>query len=139
TQTIVSGASFYNGGVAFNAATGALESKLGTGAIAAMPDGIVYGSKKDVRVVKLAEKSAPDRKGVPTKSLEHQVVWSLAGVDGSAAVIVAGDSIIAGGGTTVTVIDAKSHQAIWSAQVDGVSHGLAFANGRLYVSTDTRV
>jgi putative pyrroloquinoline-quinone-binding quinoprotein len=103
TQTIVSGASFYNGGSTFNVATGALETKLGPGAVAAMPDGIAYGGKKDVRVLKLVEKTAPDRKGVPAKSLEHQVVWSLAGVDGSAAVIVAGDSIIAGGGTTVTV------------------------------------
>ncbi len=136
TQTVVAGASFYNGGVAFNAATGALDSKLGAGAIAAMPEGIVHGSKKDVRVVKLVEKIAPDRKGVPAKSLEHQVVWSLAGVDGSAAVIVASDTIVAGGGTTVTAVDGKSHKAGWSAQVDGVPHGLAAAGGRLYVSTD---
>ena len=136
TQTVVSGTSFYNGGVAFNVATGALESKLGPGAIAAMPEGVVYGSKKDVRVVKLAEKLAPDRKGVPAKSLEHQVVWSLAGVDGSAAVIVAGNSIIAGGGTTVTAVDAKSQKVIWTTQVDGTPHGLAVAGGRLYVSTD---
>ncbi|MEK6259188.1 MAG: PQQ-binding-like beta-propeller repeat protein [Planctomycetota bacterium] len=136
TQTVVSGTSFYNGGVAFNVATGALESKLGLGAIAAMPEGVVYGSKKDVRVVTLAEKIAPDRKGVPAKTLEHQVVWSLAGVDGSAAVIVAGDTIVAGGGTSVTAVDAKSHKVIWSAQVDGTPHGLSAANGRLYVSTD---
>lgn len=136
TQTVVSGASFYNGGVAFNVATGALESKLGSGAIAATPQGVVYGTKKDVRVVTLAEKIAPDRKGEPAKSLEHQVVWSLAGVDGSAAVIVAGDTIVAGGGNSVTAVDTKSHKVIWSAQVDGTPHGLAAADGRLYVSTD---
>lgn len=136
TQTMVSGASFYNGGVAFNVATGALESKLGAGAIAATSEGVVHGSKKDLRVVKLGEKIAPDRKGVPAKSQEHQVVWSLAGVDGSAAVIVAGDTIVAGGGTTVTAVDGKSHKMIWSAQVDGVPYGLAAASGRLYVSTD---
>jgi outer membrane protein assembly factor BamB len=136
TQTVASGTSFYNGGVAFNVATGVLESKLGPGAIAAMPEGIVHGGKKDVRVVKLAEKVAPDRKGVPTKLLEHQVVWSLAGVDGSAAVIVAGDTIIAGGGTTVTAVDTLSHKVIWTTLVDGTPHGLAAAGGRLYVSTD---
>jgi outer membrane protein assembly factor BamB len=96
----------------------------------------VFGTKKDVRVVKLVEKIAPDRKGIPTKSLEHQVVWSLAGVDGSAALIVAGDMIVAGGGSTVTAIDAKSHKVLWTAAVDGVPHGLAAADGRLFVSTD---
>ncbi len=136
TQTVVSGTNFYNGGVAFNVATGALESKLGSGAIATMPDGLVHGGKKDLRVVKLAEKIAPDRKGAPAKSLEHQVIWSLPGVDGSASVIVAGDTIFAGGGTTVTAIDAKSHKVIWTTPVDGTPHGLAAANGRLYVSTD---
>jgi outer membrane protein assembly factor BamB len=136
TQTIVSGASFYNGGVAFNVATGALESKLGLGGIAATSEGIVHGGKKEVRVLKLAEKTAPDRKGAPAKSMEHQVIWSLPGVDGSAAVIVAGDIIVAGGGTTVTAIDGKSRKAIWSAEIDGVPHGLAAAGGRLYVSTD---
>lgn len=136
TQTIVAGASFYNGGWSFNVATGALETKLGPGTVAAMPDGIAHGGKKEVRVLKLVEKTAPDRKGVPVKSLDHQVVWSLPGVDGSAALIVAGDSVIAGGGKTVTVIDGKTRQAAWSAQVDGVPHGLAMANGCLYVSTD---
>lgn len=136
TQTVAAGEHFYNGGTTFNVATGASVTKLGSGSVAAMPDGIVYGTKKDVRVLKLAEKTAPDRKGVPTMSLEHQVVWSLAGVDGGAAVIVAGDSIVAGGGTTVTVIEAKSRKSVWSTQVDGTPHGLAIANGRLYVSTD---
>lgn len=136
TQTVVADTSFYNGGVAFNVASGALESKLGAGAIAVMPQGIVQGGKKDVRVVKLVEKTAPDRKGVPAKTLEHQVVWSVPGVDGSAAVIVAGDVLFAGGGTTVTGIDAKARKVIWSAAVDSTPHGLAAANGRLYVSTD---
>lgn len=137
TQTVVSGASFYNGGSAFHAATGALQSKLGTGAVAVLPDGVVHGGKKELRALKLVEKVAPDRKGVPTKSLEHQVLWSLPGVDGSAALIVAGDTIVAGGGRTVSTIDARSHQPVWSAQVDGVPYGLAAANGRLYVSTDS--
>lgn len=136
TQTVVAGPSFYNGGIAFRLTSGDLESKLGEGAIAATSDGIVVGSKRGVRALKRVEKIAPDRKGNPTKSLDHAEVWSLAGLDGSAATIVAGDSIIVGGGTTVTVVDAKSHEIVESHQVDGIPHGLVFAGGRLYVSTD---
>jgi outer membrane protein assembly factor BamB len=136
TQTVVAGSSFYNGGSAFNVASGALEAKLGAGAIAATPEGIVHGGKRDLRVLKLVEKTAPDRKGVPTKTREHQAEWSVPGVDGSAAVIVAGNMIIAGGGKIVTAIDADSKAKAWSGEVDGIPYGLAAANGRLYVSTD---
>ncbi|QDU28111.1 outer membrane biogenesis protein BamB [Anatilimnocola aggregata] len=136
TQTVVAGSRFYNGGTAFQNATGALVAKLGLGMVAATPAGTVFGTKKDVRLVKLVEKTAPDRKGVPTKSLDHEVQWSVADVDGSASLIVAGNVIVAGGGTSVTAIDAKSQAILWSAEVDGVPYGLAAANGCLYVSTD---
>lgn len=136
TQTLVAGESFYNGGCAFNLATGALESKLGPGSVAAMPQGVVHGSNRGLRMLRIAEKIAPDRKGVPVKSLVHEEIWSASGVDGSAAVIVAGDAIFAGGGNMVTAVDTNSHQPVWSTQVDGKPYGLAAANGRLYVSTD---
>lgn len=136
TQTVVAGESFYNGGNAFNVATGAAEAKLGAGVFAAMPEGVVHASAHGLRVLKTVEKTAPDRKGIPTKSLDHQVLWALPDLDGSAAVIVAGDKIILGGGTTVTAVDATSHLAYWTAEVDGRPHGLAASNGRLFVSTD---
>ncbi|HND53158.1 MAG TPA: PQQ-binding-like beta-propeller repeat protein, partial [Pirellulaceae bacterium] len=86
--------------------------------------------------VKLAEKVAPDRKGVPTKSIEHQAAWSVAGVDGSDAVISAGDTIVASGGKAVTLIDGPSKRVLATHEVDGVASGLAVADSRLYVSTD---
>ena len=136
TQTVAAGGSFYNGGNAFNVATGATEAKLGAGSFAAFPGAVVHATKREVRVLKAVEKTAPDRKGVPAKVLEHEVVWSLPGVDGSAAAIVAGETIFVGGGTTVTAVDAKSRQAVWQTEVDGVPYGLAAAGSRLYVSTD---
>jgi hypothetical protein len=60
--------------------------------------------------LKLVEKTAPDRKGVPTKSWSHETAWSLSGVDGSAAAIVAGESIFVGGETAVTAVDLNSRR-----------------------------
>jgi outer membrane protein assembly factor BamB len=136
TQTVVAGTTFYNGGTAFRNDNGALVAKLGPGSIASSPAATLFGTKKDVRAVKLIEKTAPDRKGVPTKGWDHQVLWSAADVDGSASLIVAGDVIVAGGSGQVTALDAASHKILWSAAVEGIPYGLAAANGRLYVSTD---
>lgn len=137
TDTVAVGANFYNGGMSFGAAEGDARSKLGAGPVAAMPEGVVHGSKKELRVVAAVEQKAePVLKGLPPKPREPKVLWSLPGVDGSAAVIVAGNTIVAGGGTTVTAIDARSHKSIWSTQADGTPFGLAVADGRLYVATD---
>ena len=136
TQTAAIGASFYNGGSAFKTETGATEAKLGAGSFAAIEGGVVHATKRELKLLKVVEKSAPDRKGTPVKTLVHEPVWSLAGVDGSAMTIVAGNTIYAGGGTSVTAVDSKSQQILWKAEVDGTPYGLAVASGRLYVSTD---
>jgi outer membrane protein assembly factor BamB len=51
-------------------------------------------------------------------------------------VIVASQTIVAGGGTTVAAVDSATQKTTWETQVDGTPYGLAAANGRLYVSTD---
>jgi len=136
TLTVAAGDAFYNGGTAFNLASGASEGKLGPGSVARLGEGIVHASKKELRALRVVEKIEPDRKGVPAKVRVHEAVWSLAGMDGSASVIVAGKTIFAGGGTTVSAVDADSRKVKWQTEVDGTPHGLAVANGRLYVSTD---
>ena len=143
TLTVAAGQEFYNGGSAFKLADGALATKLGPGVIARFGEGIVHGGKKDLRAMKVVTKTVPDRKGEPVKTRVHEVAWSVPDVDGSAAVIVAGDTIFAGGGTmapaakhTVTAFDAVSKESIWKTDVDGTPYGLAVADGRLYVSTD---
>jgi outer membrane protein assembly factor BamB len=136
TQTVVAGQTFYNGGSAFNLETGTLEGKIGAGVVAKLGEGIVHGGKKEIRALQVAMKTGPDRKGVPVESRVHKTVWSVPDIDGSASVIVAGKTIFAGGGTTVTAIDADSQKTLWSAKVDGTPYGLAVSDGRLYVSTD---
>jgi outer membrane protein assembly factor BamB len=136
TQTVAAADSFYNGGSIFNLASGILEGKLGAGAIAAFPGGVVHGGKQELRVLKVVEKMVPDRKGTPVATRVHEPVWSLPGVDGSAAIIVAEGTIIAGGGKTVTAVDAALQKVIWKNEVDGAPHCLAVAGGRVYASTD---
>jgi outer membrane protein assembly factor BamB len=136
TLTVAAGDAFYNGGSAFNLASGLSEGKLGAGVVAKLGDGIVHGGKKELRLLKVVEKTVPDRKGEPVKSRVHEEVWSLDGVDGSASVIVAGETIYASGGTSVTAVDSATQKPIWNTEVDGTPPGLAVANGRLYVSTD---
>ncbi len=52
------------------------------------------------------------------------------------SMILAGDTLIAGGQGKVAAINLEDGQTLWSAEIEGVAHGLAAANGRLYVSTD---
>ena len=53
----------------------------------------------------------------------------------AAALIVAADLVIVGGRGKVTMVDIPTRQPMWSAEVEGAAHGLAVADGRLYVST----
>jgi outer membrane protein assembly factor BamB len=50
--------------------------------------------------------------------------------------ILAGDTLFAGGDSRVIALSTASGQQLWSAPVSGRAHGLAVAQGRLYVSTD---
>jgi outer membrane protein assembly factor BamB len=136
TLTVAAGAEFYNGGSAFELEDGVLASKLGAGVVARFGAGIFHGGKKELRAMQVVTKTVPDRKGQPVETRVHEVIWSVPDVDGSAAVIVAGDTIFAAGGTSVTAVDAASQKPIWKMEVDGTPGGLAVADGRLYVSTD---
>jgi len=53
------------------------------------------------------------------------------------ALMLAGDLLFAGGDNTVAAVLKKTGQELWSGSVDGKACGLAAANGRLLVSTDT--
>jgi len=53
------------------------------------------------------------------------------------AIIMAGDSLVVGGRGTVTAIAAGDGQSLWRAEVEGQARGLAAADGRVLVSTDT--
>ena len=52
------------------------------------------------------------------------------------ALVKSGDTLLAGGTDAVAAYDIKTGDQVWTARVNGIAHGLAVANGRLYVSTD---
>lgn len=52
------------------------------------------------------------------------------------SLILAGDVLFAGGEGEVGAYRASDGEPLWSARVDGVARGLAFAGGRLLVATD---
>jgi outer membrane protein assembly factor BamB len=135
TEAMAVGDRFYNGGSAYTLADGALVEKLTPGNYAAFGDAIVVGSEKGLRVSNVVERTAPDRKGAPTKVVRHEPAWTLDTVDASAAIIVAGQSIVCGGAKSVAVVDVGSKSVAWKHDLDGAAYGLAVADGRLYVST----
>ncbi|MBD3182662.1 PQQ-binding-like beta-propeller repeat protein [Candidatus Poribacteria bacterium] len=51
------------------------------------------------------------------------------------SIILAGDTVIAGGKDVVVAINAKDGKEIWNANVDGRAYGLSSADGKLFVST----
>ena len=54
-----------------------------------------------------------------------------------AELILTANLVLAGGQGQVNAFSRNNGKAVWEAQVDGKARGLAVANGRLYVSTDT--
>ena len=54
-----------------------------------------------------------------------------------AELILTGNTVIAGGKDQVSAFNRGNGKAVWRAKVEGSARGLALANGRLYVSTDT--
>jgi len=51
----------------------------------------------------------------------------------ASALIAAADNVIVGGRGRVSLVDIRTRAPVWSADVDGTAHGLAVADGRLYV------
>ncbi len=73
----------------------------------------------------------------PPEVRMDSTAWTTPVLEGeAAALIVASNQAIIGGRGTVSVVDISTRQRKWSANVEGIAHGLAVANGRLYVSTD---
>lgn len=62
-------------------------------------------------------------------------LWSYERKD-LCALILAGDTVFAGGGGFVAAVDAKKGEALWTHPVEGKAAGLAAADGYLFVSTD---
>lgn len=65
-------------------------------------------------------------------------IWAVKNPhDKVVSLIVAGETIVCSASQKVTGIDMKTKKAIWTLDVEGTPYGLAVANNRLYVSTDS--
>ncbi len=68
----------------------------------------------------------------------NQQVWQKS-LSSATTIILAGDILFVGERDRVIAIDSQQGKEIWSADVDGIAHGLVVANGSLLVSTDNGV
>ncbi|MBL8799760.1 MAG: PQQ-binding-like beta-propeller repeat protein [Planctomycetia bacterium] len=136
TTTLATGDHFINGGLLFDLKTGNSLDVVGPGVVAASPEGVATSTLKGVTFSKFADKERKDKKGETIKYRGLDKVWTVADAPGGTAVIIAGQHVISAGGKQVVAIDRKSQARVWSTQVDGNAHGLAVADGKLFVSTD---
>lgn len=79
-----------------------------------------------------------DRELVAVDRKERRRLWAAA-CNHSLSMVMAGDTLIAGGVNEVGAYDAKTGERKWTSPVKGRAYGLAVANGALYVSTDDGV
>jgi len=88
-----------------------------------------------------AEKLNEDLKSIQSElstlpaKLDACYLWK-ARADYPHDLILAGVTLFAGGDDRVAAFEAATGKECWSAPVNGRAHGLAVANGRLFVSTD---
>jgi outer membrane protein assembly factor BamB len=134
-SAMAAGSLFLNGGLLFDAATGAMLEAVGAGVTAATPDGIVSSTDEQLSVLKIVDKEKIDRKGATLKQKGLEKQWTAARVPGGESVIAAGRHLVSGGVDRVGMVDASTQKLVWSAKVDGAAAALAVAGGRLYVST----
>lgn len=136
---------YLNGGYLFDTETGLQGCRTGADPAAAVlaPTRLILAPKG--RIIALDPAS-------PTTSREGLVLgkkatvyslaaplWEMPAPHAVTALIGAGDALVAGGGGKVTVIDTRSRQVTFSAEVEGEPLGLAVSGGRLFVSTDRGV
>lgn len=137
TATAVVGRFIYNGGAGFLTENGSLRSRLGNGPVAAFAGGMLHHNGSRLVALKQVRKKTRDRKGKEITVDAHAVQWRLDGVPGGTSLIVAGDVAVSGRAKQVALIDLKTQKVAATLSVDGIPHGLAVDDGKLYVSTDT--
>jgi outer membrane protein assembly factor BamB len=69
---------------------------------------------------------------------DRQPLWSVP-CDCPLSLLAVGDALVAGGVDQVAAFSLQDGRRLWQADVDGRAFGLAYAGGRLLVSTDTGV
>lgn len=93
------------------------------------------GAKDAMRTVSRDRKTIKDEIDDLIAKLPDCFLWRIP-CEYPQALIKAGDTLIAGGTNAVTAVSTKTGEQVWTADVEGIAHGLAAAHGRLFVSTD---
>ncbi len=137
----------FNGNAIFDPADGsAITAGIPTSAVVLSPGHIIYATGQEIRGIDrnnlFQDTEVIDRLGNKVaKKVVNTPAWSIkASCPVETPLIVVGQTVIAGGKTnntcTVMAFDIPSKSPLWSHEVEGTVHGLAVADGRLYVSTD---
>ena len=85
--------------------------------------------------IKKQGKSSKDALGKILTDIRKCVLWEE-DCDQHYALILAGDTLFAGGNNEVVAYSAKDGKRVWRTPVNGAAMGIAVAHGRLLVSTD---
>ena len=133
---------FIVSGYAFDQISGEGNGTVGTGPVVVTPGGVtgVFGPK--LTGLHWIDKASVDRKGKQQSlhQLEESFSFDRDSKGGSTTAIGAGQHIIVGGNATITISAVDSDNAeLWQADVSGTVHALAFAEQRLFASTDDGV
>ncbi len=145
---LAAGDHFFNGGAAFDLATGARSSVLPglSPLVTASPaQGLIHWQAGKVQALDWKVVAVTDRKGNTTSATGLAEAWSTPAPYGGTSLVVAGKTAVSAGRGAkghgveqygVCVVDLAARQAGWSAGVDALPRGLAVAGGRLYVATE---
>ncbi len=137
--TIV-GSFLYNDGCLFDPETGLLSARVGLGTLAVTPKGIVRAEGASLAEYHWVDLQRPDRKGklIKTRALQSDRLISCP--KDVLALIVTGSDAICGEDGSVCAIDySRQRNRWWSHDVEGRALALAYADGKLIVSTDRGV
>ncbi len=134
---VLAGSSYFvNCGWVFDIKTGEGIDHFPGEQIAGFPGGFLYSSGNTVTAAQIKTISTHDRKGQETERDTVIPLWSGEVPHPISSLIVAGDTVIAGGQGGVSFLDLKSGSLEGSKEMKGIAYGLAVADKRLYVSTD---
>jgi len=156
SDLVLAGDTYYVGGQAGFAARGRLRGAVredrvvqstipayGLNTLVPLDSGPVHYDKGEVRAMRWEFGKKLNRKGKEVDAWLALVDWAVAPPYGGAAMAAAANVLVSAGpgkeeGTAgVCLIDLNNKKVVWEAALDGVPYGLAIADGRLYVSTDS--
>jgi outer membrane protein assembly factor BamB len=134
--TMAIGDVFFNSGLSFALQGGEKIASVGTGKLAASPDGVVRAFNGQVGEYRWHEEEKPGRKGTPVRTKSLQPQWMLENIPNAAEVAVAADKIILGCDGEVVMVNCPKREVVWRADIEGIGYGLAVVENSLLVSTD---